>query len=176
MIQRIQTVFLILAVGLNVTVLFLPLGAAFDTDQQDATVELNGSSIHQEGFNSEDPFGPDGGFIDKTLGPGDNTMLLVHVILVVLVSVFLLGVIFLYNNRPRQMKLAYAGIVMIMIQVVVAALLFMQLPDMLGDSQEFRHDIAFGFFFPVGAILLTLLAARRIRKDENLIRNSDRLR
>ena len=177
MIQRIQTLLLVLAAGLNVAVLFLPLGAAFDTDSMEgATVELYGSSMKMSKFDEENAFVLDNPFIEETMGAGENTMLLVHVILIVATSLFLLFVIFLFNNRGRQLRMAYAGIVMLMIQAVVAALLFMQLPDLIGDVNELRHDIAYGFFFPVGSILLTLFAARRIRHDENLVKSSDRIR
>lgn len=172
MIQRIQTVFLLLALLANPVVLFLPLGAATnDASMEGLNVELTGSTIHKTGVDEETAQ-----LVDETLSFSDDTMLMVHTILVVLVSVYLLVLIFLYSDRPRQIRLGYVGIVLVMVQIVISALLFMQLPEMSGGGDQIRHDIGFGLFVPVVTLLLTYLAIRRIQKDENMVRNMDRIR
>lgn len=181
MIQRIQTIFLILAAGLNFAVLFMPLGAVTDTGGMSHTdVVLTGQSLEMSIFDEsrvfEDADGYVQGYKDTALGPGENVLLLAHVVVLILVSIYLIAVIFMFNNRPRQLRLSYIGILLLMIQLIIAAVLFMQLPDLANNPEEFQHDIAYGFFFPVGAMLLTLLAARRISHDERLVRESDRIR
>jgi|GEM_PF-548279 len=172
MIQRIQTLFFVLAAAANLAVLFLPLGAASNNDSMEGvTVELTGMNIHMTGLDEASA-----DFVEKDLGFSENTMVMVHVLLVVLVSLYLLGMIFLYSNRPRQIKMSYVGVLLIMAQILVAVLLFMNLPELAGNPQDLRHDVGYGIFVPAVALLLTWLAIRRIQKDERLVRDSNRLR
>ena len=172
MIQRIQTIFFILAAVANVAVLFLPLGAASNNDSMEGvTVELSGMSIKTTGLDEATA-----DFVEKSIGFSDDTLLMVHVLLVALTSLYLIILIFLYGDRPRQIKMSYVGILLLMGQVLVAILLFMQLPEMAGNPEDLRHDVAYGLFIPVIALLFTWLAIGRIKKDERLIRDSNRLR
>ena len=172
MIQRIQTIFFILATAANVAVLFLPLGVASNNDSMEGvTVELSGMSIQKTGLDEATA-----SFIEESIGFSDDTLLMVHVLLVALTSIYLIVLIFLYSDRPRQIKMSYVGIILLMGQLLVAALLFMQLPDLAGSPEDFRHDIAYGFFVPIVALLFVWLAISRIKKDERMVRDSNRLR
>ena len=172
MIQRIQTIFFVLAAAANLMVLFLPIGAASTTESmEDVTVVATGMSIAYNGFD-EEAFAE----VEKTIGFSDETLLMVHVLLVALTSIYLIVLIFLYGDRPRQIKMSYVGILLLMGQVLVAVLLFMQLPEIAGAKESFTHDIQYGFFLPVVALMLTWLAISRIKKDERKVRDSNRLR
>lgn len=173
MIQRIQSLFLVLAASLNLLVLFFPMGAASNTSSMEGnTITMHGSYLAQQGFD-EEAFA----FVDKTIGFSDNTLVMVHTLLAGLVSLYLLILIFLYQDRQRQAKLGYVGIGMLMIQIVVAALLFMKLPELVGATEAGDpHDVQYGFAFPVVALIFTWLAIRRIQKDERLVRDMDRIR
>ena len=172
MIQRIQTIFLLLAALANPVVLFLPLGAASNRESMEGlTIELTGSTIHMSGVDEEAAE-----IVDKTLTFSDNTMLMVHVVLVVLVSLYFLVLIFLYQDRGRQIRLAYVGIVLVMVQIIIGVLLFMQLPEMSGGGENIGHDVGFGLFVPVVTLLLGYVAIRRIQKDERMVRDMNRIR
>lgn len=172
MIQRLQTIFFVLAVAANVAVLFLPLGAASNNDSMEGvTVELTGMSIHKTGLDEATA-----SFVEENIGFSDDTLLMVHVLLVFLVSAYLFGMIFLYKNRSQQIKMSMVGVVLLMGQILVGVMLFMNLPEMAGNPQDLRHDVGYGIFVPALALLFTWLAIRRIQKDEKLIRDSNRLR
>lgn len=171
MIQRIQTIFLILAAFVNPVVLFLPLGAASTHESmEDASAELTGSSISLSQFDEESM-----SWADKTLSFSDNTMLMVHTVLVVLVSLYFIVLIFLYQDRNRQSRLAYVGIVLVMAQIVVAALLVMQLPGLV-NGENVEADPAFGLLLPIATLFFAYLAIRRIQKDERMVRDMNRIR
>lgn len=172
MIQRIQTIFFILAAAANVAVLFLPLGAASNLETMESmTVDLTGMSIQKTKLDEASA-----DFVTESLGFSDDIFLMVHVLLVVLTSLYLVVLIFLFGDRKRQIKMSYVGIVLLMGQILVAALLFMQLPELAGAPTDFTHDIGYGFFLPVVALMMTWLAISRVKKDERMIRDSNRLR
>ncbi len=172
MIQRIQTIFLILAAAANIAVLFLPLGVASNNDSMEGiTVELSGMSISKTGLDEATA-----NFVEESIGFSDDTFLMIHVLLVALTSIYLIVLVFLYGDRQRQIKMSYVGILLLMGQLLVAVLLFMQLPEMAGSPDDLRHDIAYGFFVPAVALIFVWLAISRIKKDERLIQSSNRLR
>lgn len=172
MIQRIQTIFFILAAAANVAVLFLPMGAASNNDSMEGqTAELSGMCIQRTGLDEATA-----SFVEESIGFSDDAFLMVHVLLVALASIYLVILIFLYGDRPRQIKMSYVGIILLMGQLAVGALLFMQLPEMVGNPEDLKHDIGYGFFVPLVALLFTWLAISRIKKDERLVKASNRLR
>ncbi len=172
MIQRIQTIFLILAAAVNITVLFLPLGIASNNDSfEGSSVTLTGMCVEKEGFD-EVTFEN----VKETVGFSDDTFLMLHVLLVVLTSIYLIVLVFLYGDRARQIKMAYVGILLIMGQLLVAVLLFTQLPEMAGSPDDLQHDISYGFFVPAVALVLVWFAISRIKRDERLVKSSNRLR
>jgi hypothetical protein len=108
---------------------------------------------------------------DGVFNTQDHAVLLVLVILGVLIPVI---TIFLYNNRPMQMKLSRLSIVLIILSVVLTIILFMQ--DYRNIAIGTEVTIEYGYVLPVLAILFLVLALRYIRKDEKLVRSADRLR
>ncbi len=145
MIQRIQTIFLALASGS----FFSQFGLAFAR-----------STESESGF-----------FADLAYTIHDHIGLLVLTILGGLVS---LVAIFLYNNRPLQLRIAYIGIVLAVIVPALALFLFFSTGYKLDDANRINDSA--GIYVPLVSILLLALAARFINKDEKLVRSSDRLR
>lgn len=172
MIQRIQTVFLLLAALANLPILFLKLADASSTaDMESATVSLYGMHIESYHF-SETAFK----FVTEDLGFAGNAFLMAHAGLVVLSSLLLLAAIFLYNNRPLQLKVTYAGLVLVMAQMALSFKIFTDLPAIVKAVEGDPHDFGFWIFLPAVVILLAYLAARRISKDEKLVQSMDRIR
>jgi hypothetical protein len=87
-----------------------------------------------------------------------------------LAGVLLLVVVFLYKNRPLQMKLSLVAVVVVLIGLGYGVFLW------LNDLAAKVATPDFGVVLPVLAIILALLGRRYVQKDEKLVRSADRLR
>jgi len=81
--------------------------------------------------------------------------------------------IFLFNNRPLQLKLSRVAIIANVIGIILAVVLFMQDSNAMGTALP-KEELGLGL--PVLSIIFTALAIRFINKDENLVKSMDRLR
>jgi peptidoglycan/LPS O-acetylase OafA/YrhL len=142
MIQRIQSIFLFLASGACFGLFGLPIA---ETDQAR----------------------PQGFFTDADFDVYDHWSLLATFAAAGLVS---LVAIFLYNNRPAQLKLALVAIVLVLTGCVISGIFLSQ------DTATAAAQVTFGSALPVLAIAFAILARRGIAKDEKLVRSADRLR
>lgn len=149
MIQRIQSVFLLLAAA--------ALGGQFglpylQTPENDPSRTLPALS-------------------DGVFNPLDNPGLLGLTVLGAAVS---LAAIFLFKNRPLQARLAgvsaLSGVLLLALVAFTTKSTFDQAPA--GSSVQFAAGLA----LPLIALVLNWLATRAIRKDEALVRSMDRLR
>lgn len=95
----------------------------------------------------------------------------IFAILAVINSIF---TIFKYKNRITQMKMVGLNAVLIMFAVGISAYLSIQGEGLFATDQKGTYLA--GFYIPVGALLLNVLANRFIRKDEMLVRSVDRIR
>ncbi|TNE60991.1 MAG: DUF4293 family protein [Bacteroidetes bacterium] len=149
MIQRIQSIFLLLAAG--------ALGGQF--------------ALPYAQTGADDPARSLAVLSDGVLNPLDNPGLLGLTALGALVSVI---AVFLFKNRPLQAKLA---LIAILIGAFLLALALFTTKATLDQTPEGgTTQLAAGLALPVAAILLNWLAARAIRKDESLVKSMDRLR
>lgn len=149
MIQRIQTVFFLLAAG--------SLGGQFALPYLQVPADDPARSLPV--------------LADGALTPLDNPGLLGLTALGALVSI---AAIFLFKNRPLQTRLALTavglGIMLLTLMAFTAKSTLDQVPD------DGTTQFALGMALPLLAILLNWLAARAIRKDEAIVRSMDRLR
>ncbi len=146
MIQRIQSIFLLLAAASGFAVLALPFASTNEAVQSSAL------------------------FSDKVYSIGDNIGLLV---LFALAGALSTAAIFLYKNRPLQMKIGRIALIADILGIVLAIILFWQ--DLANIGSSAVNDGTAGYL-PVVFIVFTALALRAIKKDENLVRSADRLR
>lgn len=146
MIQRIQSIFLFLA-GIAFGGFFLfPF----------ATTEKTYSDI----------------LADAIYNINDSMILLILAALGVLVTI---GNIFLFKNRPLQIKLTYLSLFFGMVIPIVAAIVFMN----ASGSEAYEQDTVnagIAIFLPLIIIILSILAARGIKKDQKIVKSMDRLR
>ncbi len=146
MIQRIQTLYLALA-GLGLLGTFgLPFAA---TPEAVATSQL---------------------FADGHFDVHDHVVLTV---LAALGGLTAFAAIFLFKNRPLQLRITLLSLVAAILLLIVAVVLFLNDAGSLG---EISPQDGWGVALPLVAIVLLILAQRRIRKDEELVRSMDRLR
>ncbi len=147
MIQRIQSVYLLLVALLMVAAIFCPL---LEISRNDIVF-----SFHSFGIGSDFP----------TLG------VLTFAILSALLSFVN---IFLYKKRKIQMKLALLNALLIVVYYVTTMVYLNAFLSKIDDS--YTINVQFGIILPVVALIFNLLAISRIKKDENLVKSLDRIR
>ena len=160
MIQRIQTVFLILVVIGMFAYLFLPYWMKAD--------EISGSHVIFTAF-----------FMKQI--PGENNESVITytpyiyggigaVFAIIIASIE----IFMYKNRLTQIKLGLVNSIIMSLTLFFSAWLAMKgqqhvMPAVSGSFEA-------GLFAPVFSMIFNSLANRYIKKDEDLVRSIDRIR
>lgn len=151
MIQRIQTVYLLLVTALLTTTIFLPVGSFLDS---------NGLLY---------PFSP----LNINLpSAGLNYTPWEQLALLVLGALIAFATIFLFKNRKLQMRMCVFN------SLIIAGYYLVYLMFVLMSKGNTNADFqfSFGLCLPVISLVLTFLAFRAIRKDENMIKTAYRIR
>jgi len=134
MIQRIQTVYLLLAACLMLFVLFVPVSdILWDSPRKGFYISFSA-----------------------------------------LASFMSLYAISLYKNRKKQIRYCWMVMGWLLLFYVVVFLSTLSFPLNLSFLQD--YDFRYTIFFPLIAMLFTYLAVRGIKKDEKLVRSTDRIR
>lgn len=157
MIQRIQTLFLLGVVVLGVAFSFVPV---LGFTAYDATYVM---SAYKVVLSKEVTT-----VVSKNMGVGvlEGVIMIVSII-----------VMFLYKNRQLQMKLLKLNILLITLQVVALMMYVDVAKSAIGPNEnDVIIGIEMGAIIPVLSLLLTYLAIRFIKKDDELVRAADRLR
>lgn len=149
MIQRIQTIFLLLAAAAGFGQFAAPY-LSTEPGNPAATVPA---------------------LADNVLNPMDNPGLLGLCILGGAVS---LAAIFLFKNRLLQARLANGAAVASILLAALAGFVVFQTMQHVPSGGTIAYGA--GLALPLIALVFNWLAARYIRKDENLVRSADRLR
>jgi len=162
MIQRIQSVYLLLAFMMGILVFMFPI-ASFLTE----TAYLKFFICHiQDLF--PDPFSE-----MKVAGqtfPWFYTIPLA--VLQVIICCLVLLTVFQYKNRTLQVKINYLTI---LLNVLLVGGIF-YFASLIEKQTGAVADYGFGGIFPLVSIVLIFLANYGVKKDEKLIRSADRLR
>ena len=155
MIQRIQTLYLLLATALMSLTLFLPL----------ATIWQGGNEIIVKAW-----------FADGTEGFKVPLPLYLGIILSVATALPFIT-IFLFKKRMVQIRLCVSEIVLLLGSAVFVALYCYRMCDVLAElMQNINFTLGFAALMPIVAIIPVALAIRGIARDEALIRSLDRIR
>lgn len=149
MIQRIQSIYLLLAAAVTGLQFALPYATA------PANTPATTTAV----------------FADGQFNPVDNIGLLG---LAVLGAVLSAVAIFLFKNRPLQGRLAGLGMVVSVLAVALLGVVFFNVNKNLPAGSVVSYGI--GGALPVLAIVLNWLAQQAIRKDDEKVRSMDRLR
>jgi len=153
MLQRVQSIYLLLA-SLAIFALFLfPLVHNFDAGGKQATLMVTG--VYDAVSHAQ---------IQAFMGTTIVTPIL---------AILPLVIIFLYKNRKQQIALCYSTLLAI---VGYSFWLSREAKTVLGDVQINTHNWGIGLFLSSLSMLLVLLAVRGIKADEKLIKSADRLR
>lgn len=181
MIQRIQTVHLLIVVALLVTMLFpnyatlrlsgvMPAGAT-ESVSEDGTITR---IVVPEGVNEEITFGLFDGIRMNGVPVLSTTYMAILVILAIAVA-FL--TIFLYRKRWIQVRLCLVLAVMMLGIETFIVLYIYKLQDML-DTMVRDYAVKYSVvdIFPIVALIFVYLAFRGISKDIALVKSLDRIR
>lgn len=154
MIQRIQSIWLLLASLTLICLFFIPL-LTKNVDATEYQLYIDGPHYLTEDI--------EGNMIS---GTSLGAMILNGiVILVCIISIFQ------FKNRPMQKRLIMINMVLIIATAVISALSASLLPGGMAGS-----SVHIGSSLFVLALAFNMLAIRGIRKDEQLLRSADRLR
>lgn len=154
MIQRIQSLYLLLVVILMSLTLCLPI-ATFVVDG--ATFELTAFALRC------------GDLSESTVWMG---------ILLALATVLPLVTIFLFKKRTLQVRLCAVELVLLLGSLLMVGLYYWLTSSLFDDTTLVVEHRQFGWAapMPIVSLVLTYLASRAIFKDEVLVRSLDRIR
>lgn len=159
MIQRIQSIFLLIVSASMISMLF------FQTWQKsDASTGRNViiTPIYS---------------LDKTMDQDAVMTTFPYAIvgmLVLVSAIIALLEIFKYKNRLIQIKLGALNALLISASLVVTMFLIYDIQNSFAPN--IYGEYKYGIYLPVIALIFNLLANRFIRRDEKLVRSVDRLR
>ncbi|MBE9599254.1 DUF4293 domain-containing protein [Pedobacter sp. MC2016-24] len=155
MIQRVQSIWLLLATLTLISLLFLPL----ITKNVDATAY----SIYTNGLHQ------------KTNAASGNGLIIEPFLPLMIANIALAAIcffnIFAFKNRSAQKRIAAVSIVLVLVLAGWSSVYGQHLPGGLTNA-----SVGSGAILLLLAIIFCALAIRGIRKDEQLLRSADRLR
>ena len=160
MIQRIQSVYLLLASVLSVVGLCLPV-AYIVVGRGDMTLE---ASVMERVYNL---------WVSNASESGYSLTTWPLFVLLLAAAALTLYTIFAFRNRVVQARLCLFISFLLLGWHLVFAVFSQVLVDALA-GESFQP--AFGAFLPFVALLLTVLARRAIIADEKMVRAADRIR
>lgn len=156
MIQRIQSVYLLIATIVTIVLLFIPIGTIYTAEAQYTFTCFN---VHL----------PDGSVVMSTL----------YIALVLILSAGItVYSIFKFKDRMKQSRLVSLNMLVFLIGIMMMIWLF---PDYLFEKKGImKEDDIFQFNYWIMIFVLPpvgmFLANRAIRNDEKKVRAADRLR
>ena len=157
MIQRIQTIFLILVILLGVIAFFFPI-MSFTGEGLTYTMNLYKTIAENDMSN----------ILYKNMGVGAMQGI---VQLVALVAILL------FKNRSLQIKIGKLIILLIAFQIAAIVMYSDTVKSLMDVSPEdVVISFKFGAVLPVISLICAYLAVYYIRKDDKLVRSADRLR
>ena len=157
MIQRIQTIFLLLVIILGVAFSFVPV---LEFASMDAFYVMNAyKTVASNDVTT---------VIAKNMGVGT-----IQGIVIVLTVV----IIFLFKNRQLQIKMAKLNILLIAFQIAAIVMYSDAVKAAINPNvEEVVTSFKLGALVPVVSLVLTYLSIHFIKKDEALVKSADRLR
>lgn len=155
MIQRIQSIYLLIAALCSGLLLAAPL---YNIETATATYQLFLGGMVQT--NPKD-----------TILTSQPAILAVGILL----SLFPIIILFLYKKRQVQMRLAVSAMMANTAMLLLLVGIVNKSIDHITELHV-KETYGFGLILPALSIVFLFLANKAIRKDDNLIRSADRLR
>jgi hypothetical protein len=155
--QRIQTLFLISVIGCLTASIFLPIWAAQESDSRSHVLYALHYSVKEKSAT--------GTIQLPEYMPYSLTGFLI--VAAITIAVIEIGK---YNNRMLQLKLGALNALFIAGAMASAVYFAYQFQGQFGGT------FGLGLWLPFGAVISNFLANQFIRRDERIVRDSDRLR
>lgn len=152
MIQRIQTVYLLLSALVLIVCLCLPIGT-FVPDGLGGAQRLYNLCV-----------------IDAGTGTWSFTVCEFFIILALTATLTVMN-IFGYNNRKKQIHICNISIFLLIIWMVLYGIVVSLL-----RPENTQFEFGFAAILPIAAIIFQWLARKGVQHDEDLIRSQDRIR
>jgi hypothetical protein len=153
MIQRIQSLYLLVVTALMACTLFSPIVSVVTADGDTLTLTA---------------FSWFGGGIGYAW---------IFALLLSIATLVPFITIFLFNNRKRQVGLCAAeGVLQLGSVLVIALFYWMIIPDIFPTGALISKSFGWAPIMPIIALIPTFLAGRAIFRDEVLVRSLDRIR
>lgn len=150
MIQRKQTIYLLLALAALIVCLCLPIGKLTSNAMQGAKVAVYNIGLY------------------TSTGLDAHPVLFADIVVVATLSFIN---IFLYNKRKLQMKICVVNIVLCLVWYAYYAFMALSMFKGIGS-----FSMSFAVCLPLVAMILLILARAGIKADEELIRSMSRIR
>ena len=155
MLQRIQSIYLLLA-ALTLYALFLfPLVHGIYVDGKALTIMVTGVFQDSNGQLAHTQF-----FTGLTAATA-------------VIGLLPLTIVFLYKNRKQQIALCYSTLLVI---IGFSFWMSQTVKPVMGDIQINTHNWGIGLLLSSFSIVFILLAISAIKRDEKLVKSADRLR
>lgn len=154
MIQRIQTLYLMIAAALLAATVFMPL----------AFFACGADEFSLNAFALRDASG-------ETVQPA-----IYMGILIALSAVLPFATVFLFKNRLLQIRLCVAEIVLLVGEMIMMGIYYYLSVRVFSSAEFTARGVNVAMFFPLAAAVFILLAIRAIFRDEMLVRSADRIR
>jgi hypothetical protein len=152
MIQRIQTVFLVVALFIIAVLIWIPPGEIAANEKI--------YSFYLKGI------------VDTLTGQTIYPALYLIVFAGIIILLQLI-IIFSYKKRPLQMRMSVINILLMLGFMIVCWLFVKTSAKSMGDG---IYSFKITAFFPLISIFFNYLAYRSIRQDEALVKSVDRIR
>lgn len=154
MIQRIQTLYLLLVLIIGILYFFIPYASFQILDTTVASIFVSGVKFEP----------------NSSIAASINMNILV--IIVLLSEILTLVVIFLFKKRLLQIKLVKFNMLLV-IATFVTMFLYARIIKTAINAEMGYYYAA---IFPIISLIFLFLAFKAIRKDEELVKSADRLR
>lgn len=162
MLQRIQTIWLLLVAILSFAALFCPLLSFYQGVEVVATISNWTFSVADNA---------------QLAGQGSMAPMAMGLLLIVVILITLMSIM-LFRFRMRQLRLTIFSTLLLLGYVGVYAFLVFKFSMNLDAAGLTDHSMTLhvASIFPIISIILNFLAIHGIRKDERLVRSLDRIR
>ncbi len=158
MIQRIQTVFMLISAALMLAMLAFPLWIKRSTDGAEQVVLGAFQLLHSSKA--------------ALVGQSGTYAIGVTAVLSAIVSIY---AIFQYKKRRLQITLCGFNVVLICSNIGLVVYYVHFIANKIFSPEQYGA-FGYAFFFPVIAVIFSQLASRFAWRDEKMVRDSERLR
>ncbi len=158
MLQRKQTLFLLLAAAFALLTLAFPIASYSRGD-------ITGFVFRTTGL-----------FTSEGVEVQDASTRIPFAILIGVLAAALIACVFLYKNRTRQMGFVRGTYMLTLIVIASMFVTDSSISTYLSQGGKVTTHYGASSLLPLLTLLLAFLAERAIRKDEKLVKSADRLR